>query len=128
MILLQGEPSLAWEIDATSCWAVLSGGFGQDQAKEHQKENVSGPLLHTSTSELNTRSSKPVSLPSLRSWWGSVPWCPGKGEIRGLEFEHFLSAIYFFDTQSPRAGTEVVKPSLWQEDRVAQEMSVKESC
>lgn len=40
---------------------------------------------------------KTISLPSLRSWWGSVPWCPGKGEIHGLEFEHFLSAIYFFD-------------------------------
>lgn len=73
------------------------------------KEHALGPLLHPSTRGPNTRSSRAVSLSSPRSWWGSVPRCPGKGEIPGLEFGHCLCAIYIFDTQSPRAEREVVK-------------------
>lgn len=105
MILLHKETSLAWEIDTTSSWDLVSGGFEQDQAKESHRQGecirVTSSHQHRWEEHLQLQSHQPALSEEL------VPW---QRRNRGAGFEYLGNAIYFFGAQSLRAGPEKLKP------------------
>lgn len=105
MILLHKETSLVWEIDTTSSWDRVSGGFEQEQAKENHRQGkcirVTSSHQHRWEEHLQLRSHQPALFEEL------VPW---QRRNRGAGFEYLHNENNFFDAQSLRAEPELPKP------------------